>query len=242
MINEPITHDTPYPVEKSAGPDNAYYLRHCAAIERGPSYAACLARLHDIDTGHVNERTSQCEKAVREKRCVAIGLREQEQLAGKALFYFPRLNKPFLPVKVAGDFGVLITNHTDPALIPKSAHGPAPVKKPAAPAKTLDEHLTHATTIGASEALSAALAGAANEPATSAPTTASKPAPAVVPAPVVKSANEPASAVPVGGYKVGEAAVIVSPAKPARPPMLPGETPLQYARRLAATNQPKEEA
>lgn len=210
-INEPIKHDTAFPPTASAGPDNAYYLKHCATIERGPSYAACLSRLHDIDVGHSNERTSECEKTLREGRCIAAGMREQEKLAGQALFYFPRLNKPFLSAKVAGDFGILITNQTDPALITKE---PKPfgvradvTSKPAAPAKTLDDHLTAATTSGFAEAISAAVAEAAEEPARPAPTPVPKPTPAAAPTPAAKSA---------------------------RPPMLPGETPLQYARRLAA--------
>lgn len=215
-INEPIKHDTAFPPTASAGPDNAYYLRHCAEIERGPAYTACLARLNDIDAGRSNERTAQCEKAVRENRCVAKGMREQEQLAGAALFYFPRLNKPFLPAAVAGDFGVLITNLTDPALIPKN-HQPKPTGAhftPTAPAKTLDDRLTDATTNGFAEAISAAVAEAAD--------TSPAPAPKPVPAPTPAPKPTPAAPAPVQA------------AKPARPPMLPGETPLQYARRLAA--------
>jgi hypothetical protein len=219
MINEPINHDTPHPASASAGPDNAYYLRHCADIERGPAYAACLSRLHDIDKGVANERTSQCEKAVHEKRCIAAGMREQETLAGKALFYFPRSNKPFLPVQVAGDFGILITNLTDPALVPKKG-APAPARKPVAPAKTLDEHLTHATTAGFAEALNSAIA---DTPARSADEPA-KPAPAITPKPAPVAAPQP-------------------PAQPAKPAlaMLPGETPLQYARRRLAANTTKTE-
>ncbi|MFK3741007.1 hypothetical protein [Massilia sp. TN1-12] len=223
MKNNPITHDTPFPPDASAGANNAYYLHHCAAIERGPAYAACLSRLHDIAGGRSNERTSECEKTLREGRCVAAGMREQEQLAGQALYYFPRLNKPFLPVSVAGDFGVLITNHTDPALIPAQpkpfgVRASAP-SRPTAPARTLDDHLTTATTSGFAEALSAAVAEAADTPAPAPAQTQAwpmmpKPAPTPAPAPKVVTAGPPP--------------------KPARPPMLPGETPLQYARRLAA--------
>jgi hypothetical protein len=221
MKNEPITHDTAFPPEASAGTDNAYYLHHCAAIERGPAYAACLSRLHDIAGGRSNERTSQCEKTLREGRCSADGMREQEQLAGQALFYFPRPKNPYLPMSVAGDFGVMITNHTDPALIPAR---PKPygvratsASKPVAPARTLDEHLTVATTSGFAEALTAAVAEAADAPA---------PEPTPAPAPTPKPPPTPAPKIVTAG----------PPPKPARPPMLAGETPLQYARRLAATS------
>lgn len=220
MKNEPIKHDTVFPPEASAGTDNAYYLHHCVAIERGPAYAACLSRLHDIDSGRSNERTSQCEKTLREGRCSADGMREQERLAGQALFYFPRPKKAYLPMSVAGDFGVMITNHTDPALIPAEpkpfAARATRVSKPVAPAKTLDDHLTAATTSGFAEALSAAVAEAADEPA---------PAPKPAPAPTPKPTPAPIPKIVTAG----------PPPKPARPPMLAGETPLQYARRLAAT-------
>lgn len=137
-MNEIITHDTKYPPSASAGGDNAYYLKTCKTLERPASYAACLSRLSDIDAGQTNERTMECAKSLREGRCVAAGMREQEHLAGAALYFFPRnSSKPYLPVKVAGDFGIEITNLTDPALIPKS-HQPRPIVVPKKPVSVLD--------------------------------------------------------------------------------------------------------
>jgi hypothetical protein len=218
MQNEPIKHDTNYPIAASAGPDNAYYLRHCAMIERGPAYTACLSRLKDIDDGRANERTAQCEKAVRENRCVAHGMREQEQLAGAALFYFPRTNKPFLPANVAGDFGVLITNLTDPALIPKpiKPFGEKPAARPA-PSKVDDELRV--------DALAAAITNAA--------------------------AKEAEPAAPITQEQLRQE-LIKNPIKVDLPPMLPpgtgstvpkiqpGETPLQFARRMAELRKAKQ--
>jgi hypothetical protein len=130
-MNEIVKHDTHFPASASAGGDNAYYLKTCATLERPAAYAACLSRLSEIDAGSSNERTAECAKSLREGRCVAAGMREQEQLAGAALFYFPRNpSKPFLPAKIAGDFGIEITNLTDPALIPAS-HRPARPARPA---------------------------------------------------------------------------------------------------------------
>jgi hypothetical protein len=142
MENQIIKHDQSYPPSASAGGNNAYYLQTCKTLERPASYAACLSRLADIDAGRTNERTSECSKSLREGRCTAAGMREQEQLAGAALFFYPRNpSKPFLPASVAGDFGVEITNLTDQSLIPAS-HKPRPIgteirrPAPAAPKST----------------------------------------------------------------------------------------------------------
>lgn len=226
MINEPITHATPFPPERSAGPDNAYYLRHCVEIERGPAYTACLSRLHDLDIGVSNERTAECAKALRENRCVAAGMREQERLAGNALFYFPRGNKPFLPVQVAGDFGVLITNLTDPALIPKpvKAFGAKVVAsgstKPAhelqTPAKKLEDELQ-------TDALAIAITNAA----------------AAAPAPTIAEVKKMVEAIPPA--ELPPLPPMLPPGTgSAAPKIQPGETPLQFARRMAALrNAPK---
>lgn len=220
MKNEPIVHNTSHPVTASAGPDNAYYLHHCAEIERGPAYTACLSRLKDIDAGRSNERTAQCEKAVREKRCVAHGMREQEQLAGSALFYFPRSNKPFLPASVAGDFGVLITNLTDPALIPKKTAKALPK-----PVDVVDKEL-------AVDVLSKAIGNAAQSP-TGLTTVAD-----------VKKAIEamPAASLPPLPPMAPSqtAAQIVAETTSTAPKIQPGETPLQFARRMAELRKSKQ--
>lgn len=197
MHNEPVKHDKPHPVAASAGADNAYYLRGCPVVERSPAYAACLYRLHEADAGRETELNRQCAGAIRQGRCIAHGMREAEQLAGVALYYFPRLAKPFLPVKTAGDFGVLVTNHTDPALIPK-----APAPKP-------------------------------------------KPAPKVDAGSYADAINAALATKPVTMEEIKQAVATIPPEQlpPLLPKMLapsddhtiqPGETPLQYARRMAA--------
>jgi len=232
MQNQPIEHDVKHPISASTGPDNAYYLRHCPVVERGPSYAACLSRLHDIAGGRVNERTMQCERAVREGRCIAKGMREQEELAVTALFYFPRASKPFLPVSVAGDFGVLITNLTDPALIPKPVK-PFGVKSPVRPVPTkLQEELqTDVLAQAINNAATAALnAGASMEQVKEA--IAAIP-PEQLPAlpPTVAPAFEPVKMA---------AEMVTQMASGGAPKIQPGETPLQYARRMAALRNAKQ--
>lgn len=209
MKNEPIIHEKLHLIEASARPDNAYYLRHCPIVERGPSYASCLSRIADINAGRVNERTAQCERAYASDACISKGMREQEVVAGSALFYFPRpAGKPFLPVAVAGDFGVMITNHTDPALY-------MPVKSAPKPKVEIVDTGSFA------DALNAALA----EPAPVAPT--------------MQEIKKVVAAIPEAELPPVPPMIAPTPPEPiktvttTRPPINPGETPLQYARRLA---------
>jgi hypothetical protein len=243
MENKPVIHEHPHPVDASARIDNAYYLHHCKTLERPASYAACLSRLTDIDAGRTNERTAECAKTLAEGRCEAAGMREREKLAGTALFYFPRPAKPFLPVKVAGDFGVPITNLTDPALIPK-AGGPAkalpPIthRAPRVPAAAPDDYAGAITAAVAK--LNAATPEnpiAGNDPAlkTIAADLAARGEvtvpPRVAPVDPLVAFKEKMAA---GVSPVAAATQIAATAAAARPKIEPGETPLQYARRLAA--------
>lgn len=217
MINEPVAHSTHYPPSASAGGDNAYYLKGCDTVERSPSYAACLFKIGEVDAGRESEYTRECAVAIRNRQCRALGLQEEEKLKGQALYFFPRRSPDalLLPFKVTGEFGVRITNLTDPALIPrdrKPVQRGAPLSKPT-PAKITDQQLDAAPgamTDGYAAAINAAIADLPKEPAL-APVVA-KPAPTPVATP--------------------------SPAPAARAPMEPGETPLQYARRLAALKNP----
>lgn len=149
MENEIVNHDTIYPASASEGGDNAYYLRGCEVVQRSPAYASCLYKIAEKDAGRTSELHGECHNAG--GRCAARAMRDEERLQGKALYYFPRKHPEpaILPFKVAGDFGVLITNLTDPALIPRSPNstptsrfmdtikklGDAVVGKPAVQAK-----------------------------------------------------------------------------------------------------------
>lgn len=219
MINEPIQHEQSYPPSASAGGNNAYYLKGCEAVERSPSYAACLYKIGEIDAGRENVLHNDCAGAHRTGKCAARGMREQEQLHGSALYFFPRgaPQATLLPFKVAGDFGVRITNLTDPALIPPD---PKPTgnrfsSRPLPPVKKADEFEITAggQDDGYAAAITAAVAEMAVEPPKPVPAPPAPPKPAVV-APPPAPTPTPAAA---------------------RPPLEPGETPLQYARRLAAS-------
>lgn len=194
MANEQIKHDKSFPPSASAGPDNAYYLKGCDVVQRSPAYASCLFKITEYQAGRRHEIYRDCSTAIEQRQCKAMGLRQEEELQGVALYYFPR--KPpqelTLPAKTAGDFGVRVSNLTPPHMTPKD---PKSVGRfmatvvPKKPVDALDRELDAAST-GYAEAITAAVAEL-NAP---------QPAP------------QPLS----------------------RPPMEPGETPLQYARRLAA--------
>lgn len=122
MEHDIVKHDTNYPPEASTKGDNAYYLRGCDEVQRSPSYASCLHKIKEHEAGRWNSNFQECVPAMKAGKCQAQGMRQAEQLAGVALYYFPRRPPAalHLPVSVSGDFGVRITNLTDPALIPKT--------------------------------------------------------------------------------------------------------------------------
>lgn len=217
MINEQIQHDTHHLPAASAGGNNAYYLKGCDTVQRSPSYAACLFKIVEIEAGRETDYNRECGVAIRSRQCRAVGMHQEEQLKGQALYFFPR-KTAHLPMKVTGDFGVPITNLTDPALIPRDrapAQRSAPLSKPK-PAAIPD--VLDLPKDGYAAAINATIAAA--PPA---------PAPAPAPAPV----QAPAAPVPQAKPAL---AGHVAPA--ARPALQPGETPLQYARRLAALKNP----
>lgn len=121
MNNEIVKHETNFPPSSSKLGSNAYYLRGCEVVQRSPSYASCLYKIGEIEAGRVDQLHAECAAAVTSGRCTARQMRQEEDLAGVALYFFPRIPPAplHLPVSVSGDFGVRITNLTDPALIPR---------------------------------------------------------------------------------------------------------------------------
>jgi len=217
-----------YPPSASAGGDNAHYLSGCETVGRSPAYASCLFKISELKAGRRPEIYRDCHNAIEARQCRAVDMREEEELKGQAIYFFPRRPPQLLtlPLSVAGDFGVRISNLTPPHMIPKD---PKPTSsrfkpsvertKPLTPPKmdALDKELLNATSNGFADAITSAV----NElPKMEAITEVTLPA------------KEPAKPAPVIEPKLAP----VAAAQPvARPAMLPGETPLQYARRLAAS-------
>lgn len=185
------------PPSASAGGDNAYYLPRCELVERSPSYASCLWKINENVAGRSADYPSHadCIGPIESRRCPALGMRQEEELKGEAMYYFPRqfINQ------------IVITSLTPADQIPKRTEfknrlpdpihrGPKPVPASVAPRIKRIEPVEPVTDYAA--AINAAMTSLATAP--------------------------------------------VAPAA-ARLAMLPGETPMQYARRRAEeNNQPKE--
>lgn len=199
-----------YPPAASAGGDNAFYLSGCDIVQRSPAYASCLFKMAELKAGRRPEIYRDCHEAIEARRCKAVEMRQEEELKGQAIYFFPRRPPQALtlPVSVTGEFGIRISNLTPSHLMPK---GPKPSGRlnagaarnkpqPVAPSKanTLDEELLHATANGFAAAITSAVTDN-KQPEDSTATPTPMPTPA------------------------------------ARPALLSGETPLQYARRLAAS-------
>lgn len=226
MQNEPIKHDKSFPPSASAGGENAYYLKGCDTVQRSPAYASCLFKIAEYFAGRHHEIYRDCNGAIEQKRCKAMEMKQEEELKGQALYFFPR--KPpqalTLSVEAAGEFGTRISNLTPSHLIPKEPKTkgrfrdtvPKSAPKPAQTA--LDREL--AQTDGYAAAINAAIA----EPAT------------------IDMTVEVKRVIEITAAQAQSSAPATQGVSTARPPMQAGESPLQYARRLAANrNQPQGE-
>ncbi len=90
MKNEPTTEVSKnHPPSMSASPYNSYYLRGCEVAQNQPAYSACLWKISELKTGRPIETASACNQAIQGRRCAAQDMREQELLQGVALFYYP---------------------------------------------------------------------------------------------------------------------------------------------------------
>lgn len=183
-----------YPPSASRSGTNAYYLAKCDIAGHAPSYAACLAKLDEIEKG--SGKHTSCAVAVGLHRCQAHSMRAEELLQGRALYYVPRetiaTNSDKSPAwsvvgRIAAEQGVGITT-----TVPKVATPSIP--KP--PVANLGG--TYA------DAINAAMR-------------------TLPPSPQVTVTQTPAVA-----------AAAIAQRTPA-PAMQPGETPLAYARRVAAS-------
>jgi hypothetical protein len=82
--------DTSTPIEASTSGKNAFTLA-CPAIEQRMSYAACLNRLHAIESdAKVPKDWESCRSACSARQCPAQHMREDEKTAGKSLFFVAR--------------------------------------------------------------------------------------------------------------------------------------------------------
>lgn len=92
-----MTESTDKPLDEHHGPErsfngaNAYYFE-CSVIGHRPSYFVCLHKNQVFaEKGALPEFAVECEKAIAAKRCVAAQMREEELLAGRSIYFAPRI-------------------------------------------------------------------------------------------------------------------------------------------------------
>src|SRR3569833_3437750 len=90
MNNEPIKHDKAFPPSASAGGDNAYYLKGCETVQRSPAYASCLFKITEFEAGRSHNIYRDCHEAIRMRKCLALGMREEGRGGGGARGGGPR--------------------------------------------------------------------------------------------------------------------------------------------------------
>lgn len=162
---------------------NAYYIPRCDFVERSPSYASCLWKITENAAGRSANYPSHadCVPHIEAKRCKACGMQQQEELAGVAMYFFPR---QFHQNQV-------VTSLTPADQIPRAASHkrglPDPVhraSKGAAPAPRVD---VASTRNDYADAINAAMQTLADPPAP-APAPEPKAAAPELPVPQVKPA------------------------------------------------------
>lgn len=79
-----------YPPEQSMAGTNTFTVKTCRAVGHTPGYCVCLNKIKAFERDTTLSSYPECEKAIRDKTCAAIGMRQEEQLAGKALYYVDR--------------------------------------------------------------------------------------------------------------------------------------------------------
>jgi hypothetical protein len=214
-INEPVKSDKTYPPSKSASPDNGYYLKGCDAVQHSPAYAACLFKIKFTQDDKPVMAAPECICAIKDVSCAALEMKQSEELKGVAMFFFERsYTKTSVKTNLSDDhYGATLgigkgTKRQTGGVVRQQSRHHAPEG---------DECFVPLD--GYAAAINAAIA---SETKTPEPTKV-----------------EPVKAPPVEIEPVKPSPPIVMTPKEVtpsvRPAMLAGESPLQYARRVAAS-------
>lgn len=85
------------PFTQSAdGRANAYFHR-CVRVGHCRPYAACLSLVSAAESGPLSSNYSDCSTAIRGRECPALAMREEERLAGRAIYFAERLSFGDIP-------------------------------------------------------------------------------------------------------------------------------------------------
>lgn len=79
-----------YPPEQSGAGTNTFTVKGCKAVGHTPGYCVCLNKLKAFERDKALNSYPECERAISGRSCPAIGMREEERNAGKALYFIDR--------------------------------------------------------------------------------------------------------------------------------------------------------
>jgi hypothetical protein len=191
------------PLSYSMRGDNAYYDDFCPTVGHRPGYVVCLHKIQAVKEGRT-ALNPDCTSAISGGTCGALARRQEEERAGKAIYYISREVLQMHAQIEAAEAARIAAARAGIRLPPKrTAADAAAQPRPTMPARTPAKPNDTETLVDFSSGLASAITQAAKESA-------------AVPAPA------PAQPEPK--------AIVSAP----KPDMQPGETPLQYARRCAA--------
>ena len=91
-VYEEPTEKPPYPVEASGWGKNSYY-HHCDIHGWQVNFAVCVTLLKRAEEGNTSSlgTYTHCIDKIKRGECPAVKMRQQEIEAGEALYYLPRL-------------------------------------------------------------------------------------------------------------------------------------------------------
>jgi hypothetical protein len=220
QIEKPVfKDDTYYPPAQSAAGTNAYYMDYCAAGGCRPGYAVCLNKVAAVEEGRMPSVFSGCTTAIEGKTCPALSMRAQEQLEGRAMFYIDRAKQlEFFNAQAKAPITSAFLDELKAAS--KEARAEREAKKGATPppvTKTAPQ-VTPSVVVGSggyADALTAAVTSIMVEAA---------------------ERSKAKTQLPVMPTPTPAAAVAAEPPRAtiAPPKMLPGETMLDFAKRVRA--------
>lgn len=125
-----------YPPEQSSAGTNTFTVKGCKAVGYTPGYCVCLHKLKAFERDKGLSSYPECERAIKDKACPAIGMRQEEQVAGQSLYY---VDRTLLREEMDKTFA-------ESARLARHKPAPAPVVKPepikAAVAKRVEQSLT----------------------------------------------------------------------------------------------------
>lgn len=90
-MKEGFVDEEVYTPEMSAGGVNAYYMDGCDAVGHRPAYGVCLHKIACYEREKKLPPGMLCETEIRNRKCPALKMRQEERDAGVALYFVNRV-------------------------------------------------------------------------------------------------------------------------------------------------------